>query len=124
MYNFLYKTVFESQYKSHEMKNCGKNCVSCPYLLRASLYQFKRVKTTFLLKKYFNCESSNLIYVVICQGCQEEYIGETGFLVKERINIYSQQLQQPQQLKNIYVPVETESSICFLFSRLLKKIKH
>ena len=32
-------------------------------------------------------ESSNLIYVIICQGCKEEYIGETGCLVKEWINI-------------------------------------
>ena len=29
---------FESQHKNHEMKNCGKNRVSCPYHLKASLY--------------------------------------------------------------------------------------
>ena len=37
-----------------------------------------------------------VIYVVICQGCKEEYIGETGCLVKERINIYRQHIRQPQ----------------------------
>ena len=73
-----------------------KICVSCPYLLKASLYQFKQVNKIFLLKNYFNCESSNLIYVVICPGCKEECIGETGCLVKERINIYRQHLRQPQ----------------------------
>ena len=87
---------FESQHKNHEVKNCGKNCVSCPYLLKASLYQFKRINKTFLLKNSFNCESSNLIYVVISQGWKEEYIGETGCLVKERINIYRQHIRQPQ----------------------------
>ena len=56
------------------MKNCGKNCVSYPYLLKTSLYQFKRVNKTFLLKNSLNCESSNLIYVVICKGCKEEYM--------------------------------------------------
>ena len=81
------------KHKNHEKKNCRKNCVSCSYLLKASLYQFKRVKKTFLLKNSFNCESSNLIYVVICQGCKEEYIGETGCLVKERINIYRQHMR-------------------------------
>ena len=60
------------------MKNCGKNCVSCPYLLKRSLYQFKQVNKTFLLKNSFNCESSNLIYVVISQGCKEEHIREMG----------------------------------------------
>ena len=90
------RSKFESQHKNHDVKNCGKNCVSCPYLLKASLYQFKRVKKTFLLKNSLNCESSNLVYVVICQGCKEEYIGETGFLVKERMNIYRQHIRQPQ----------------------------
>ena len=83
----LCKSKFESQHKNHEVKNCGKNCISCPYLLTASLYQLKQVNKTFLLKNSFNCESNHLIYIVICQGCKEEYIGETGCLVKERINI-------------------------------------
>ena len=42
------------------------------------------------------CESSNLIYVVICQGYKEEYIGETVCLVKERINVYKQHIRHPQ----------------------------
>ena len=90
------RSKFESQNKNHEVKKCGKNCVSCPYLLKAFLYEFKRVNKTFLPKNSFNCESSNLIYVVICQGCKEEYIGETGCLVKERVNIYRQHIRQPQ----------------------------
>ena len=93
--SLLCSSKSESQFKNHEVKNCGKNCVSCPYLLKASLYQFKRVNKTVLLKNSFNCESSNLIYIVIFQGCKEEYIGETGYLVKERINIYRQHVRQP-----------------------------
>ena len=27
----LCRSKFESQCKNHEVKNCGKNCVSCPY---------------------------------------------------------------------------------------------
>ena len=57
----LCRSKFESQYKNHEVRNCGKNCVSSPYLLKASLYQFKRVNKTFLLKNSCNCESCNLI---------------------------------------------------------------
>ena len=94
----LCRSKFESQHKTHEVKNCGKNCVGCPYLLKASLYKFKRLKKTFLLKNSFNCESSNLIYVVICQECKEEYIGETGCLLKGRRNIYRQHMPQYEQL--------------------------
>ena len=43
----------------------------------------------FLLYTYksMKYESSNLIYVVIFQGCKEEYIGEMTSLMKEWINI-------------------------------------
>ena len=92
----LCRSKFESQHKNHEKENGRKNCISCSYLLKASLYQFKRVKKTFLLKNSFNCESSNLIYVVICQESKEKCIGQTGCLVKERINIYRQHMTQLQ----------------------------
>ena len=41
-------------------------------------YTFKNVQITFELKKRFIYDSFNLIYVVICDKCKEEYIGETG----------------------------------------------
>ena len=78
----LCRSKSEPQHKNHKVKKCGKNWVSCPYLLKASLYQFKQVNKIFLLKNFFKCESSNLVYVVICQGCKEEYIGETRYLSK------------------------------------------
>ena len=39
----LCRSKFESQGKNNKVKNRRKNCVSCPYLLKASLYQFKQV---------------------------------------------------------------------------------
>ena len=90
------RSKFESQHKNHEVKKCVKNCLSCPYLLKASLYQFKQVNKSFLLKNSLNYESTNLIYAVICQVCKEEYIGEMDCLVKEQINICRQHIRQPQ----------------------------
>ena len=62
-----------------------------------------------MLKNSFNCESSNLIYVVICQGCKEEYIGETGCLVKEQIKIYRHQIRQQKYQQ---LPVEEHLRTC------------
>ena len=50
----LCRTKFESQHKNHTVKNCRKNCISCSYLLKASVHQFKRVNKKFLLKNSFN----------------------------------------------------------------------
>ena len=41
-------------------------------------YTFKNFQITFELKNRVTCDSFNLIYVVICDTCKEEYVGETG----------------------------------------------
>ena len=67
-------------------------------------YTFKNVQITFNFKKRFTCDSFNLIYVVICDRCKEEYIGETGVgktKLRDRVRVYCQHIRQPQyqQLK-------------------------
>ena len=64
-------------------------------------YAFKNVQITFKLK---NCYSFHLIYVVICDTCRKEYIGETRegkTELRDRLRVYRQHVQQPQyqQLK-------------------------
>ena len=77
-------------------KNCGKNCISCPYRLKASLYLFKRVNKSCLLENSYNCKNSNTIYIVIFRICKKQYTGKMGRLVKQRTNIYRKNLIQPQ----------------------------
>ena len=75
-------------------------------------YTFKNAQITFKLKNRFTCDSCNLIYVVICGTCNEEYIGETGegkTKLRDRVRVYSQHIRQSQyqQLK-----VEGHLSVC------------
>ena len=47
------------------------------------------------------CNSFNVIYVVICSGCLEEYIGEMGVgkaKLSGRVRVYIQCLRQPESL--------------------------
>ena len=67
-------------------------------------YTFKNVPITFKLKNRFACDSFNLIYVLICETCKEEYIGETGegkTKLRDRVRVYRQHIRQAQyqQLK-------------------------
>ena len=64
------------------------------------------------MKNRFTCDSFNLIYVVICDTCKEEYIGDTGegkTKLRDRVRVYHQYIWQPQyqQLK-----VETHLRVC------------
>ena len=54
---------------------------------------------TFNLKNRFTCDSFNFIYVVICDTCKEEYIGERGegkTKLRDRVRVYHQLIRQPQ----------------------------
>ena len=93
----LCKSKFTSVKQSFKVKKCNKKCFCCKdYLLEGTSFQFKKHNSTFDLKANFNCESSNLIYVVICSGCKEEYIGQTGTTLKERVTVYKQHINHPQ----------------------------
>ena len=66
-------------------------------------YTFKKTNTTFTLKSPMSCNSSNLIYVIICAGCQEEYIGETGVnntKLRDRIRVYRNHISHPEYQQN------------------------
>ena len=71
--------------------NCSdERCECCNYLLINDHYTFKNVQITFKLKNRFTCDSFNLIYVVICDTCKEEYIGETGegkIKLRDRVSV-------------------------------------
>ena len=43
----------------------------------------------------FNCGSENLIYCVVCDNCNETYIGQTGNSLRERFRVHRQQIRDP-----------------------------
>ena len=57
--------------------------------------KFKNRETPFKVKSRFDCNSSNLIYLIKCKGCNEEYIGQTGRTLKERVVLYRQHINSP-----------------------------
>ena len=59
---------------------------------------FKNIQIIVKLKNRFTCDSFNLIYVIICDTCKEEYIGETGerkTKPRDRVRVYRQHIRQP-----------------------------
>lgn len=78
------------------VRKCGKNCVCCNYLMEIKEYKFLNLNSTFVINSNFNCNSSNLIYAIICPGCNEEYIGQTSRTLKERLILYRQHINHPE----------------------------
>ena len=80
---------------SNKKEQCSKKCTTtkcacCNYIKESSFHTFKTTGDIFYLKEDMTCKSSDLIYVVICSTCNEEYIGETGerkTRVRDRVRV-------------------------------------
>ena len=64
------------------------------------------------MKTYFSCDSYNLLYIIICPTCGEEYTGETGIgktKPRDRVRVYRQHIKQPEYQK---LKVEEDLRTC------------
>ena len=76
-----------------------KRCESCTSLLLGNLYTFKNVDKTFNLTAHFSCDSPNLLYIIICPTCGDEYTRETGVgktKLRDCVRVYQQHIRQPE----------------------------
>ena len=97
----LTKTKF-SQKQVGVWKRPGKRYECCTSLVLGNSYTIKNVDKTFNLKTYFSCDSYNLLYIIICLTCGEEYTGETGIgktKLRDRVRVYRQHIRQPEYQK-------------------------
>ena len=64
--------------KSHEVKICNKKkCSLCSLMVTGKSYKFKN-GMVFNVNYSMDCDTKNVIYVLICNNCKLEYIGETS----------------------------------------------
>ena len=49
-----------------------------------------------------SCDAKNLIYVIKCKGCDEEYIRETGDTLRHRLTFHRQQIRDAR-VRILYV---------------------
>ena len=82
----LCKSSSSPSNSSSGVKNCGKSLVCCQYIKKGIEHTFDNVDKKFEIRVPFNCESKNLIYVVICSDCKEEDIGQTQTMLKDILN--------------------------------------
>ena len=67
------------------MKKCNK-CVIDPYVNSTSVVKCTQDSSISVqVNKPVNCISSNVIYLIQCTKCSQQYIGQTGRQFKQRI---------------------------------------
>ena len=56
-----------------------------------------------------DCSSKNLLCVIKCEGCEENYIGQTGNDLRKRMTVHRQQIKDPSTRK---IPLSAHLSEC------------
>ena len=65
------------------MKKCN-NCGVCPYVKQAKPVQAIASKFKVDITSSVDCSSSNIIYLLGCKKCPQQYIGESERKLRER----------------------------------------
>ena len=81
---------------------CGKNCATCPYISHGlTNYTFFSTGQTHPIKSNLTCETKNLIYMIQCNRCNLQYIGETKRRVKDRFNEHRVTIDNPNAISKL-----------------------
>ena len=77
----LQSSFFSTEKPLWGIKKCNRsNCGTCRHLREVDTAYFDQVNLNFKIMTPFTCDSGNLIYQIVCNGCNLYYIGSTGNL--------------------------------------------
>ena len=120
----LTRAKFESNYNTSNEPKISKctdpRCQTCKEILVGSQVEIgpKDNKKTFNIKTKMNCGVRDFIYVLTCNACKENYIGESGDTLRHRATVHRNQINQTQYRnlkvsKHIY---NCAKNICPMFT--------
>ena len=66
------------------MQKCGKSCETCPYVNEIKVVKSNYNNYSVQINGVFNCNTPNVIYMLECSKCGEQYIGETLAELRQR----------------------------------------
>ena len=88
------------------VNKCKKGCIFCNYLIEGNSVTLK-TGHTLQPNATFECSSRNVVYIIVCGGCQEFYVGETGDMLKSRFTVHRQQSKLSAEL----TPVDADQHL-------------
>ena len=94
----LRRILMKSEFTENNTPPCVSKCNEprcglCKSIIEGSCLKLK--DKTFHVKENMNCTVRNVLYVLICNGCKEFYIGQTGDKLRNRKTVHEQQTRDP-----------------------------
>ena len=66
------------------MHKCNKPCSICPFVDNKKVIKAKHSEHKVELSKHFDCNTRNIVYIIECRKCGNQYIGQTMNSLKDR----------------------------------------
>ena len=70
----------------HRCLESGRECSICPWVTEGRIVKAKGSHYRREITSHLSCQSRNIIYIIMCTKCNEQYIGETDRSLKDRIS--------------------------------------
>ena len=86
----------------------GRPCKCCDHLEECTEFHFKGAGEAFELRYHFTCDTRNLLYVITCPGCGDNYIGKTERELRQSCGEYRSAIQS----KHFTQGVHEHLSVC------------
>ena len=68
----------------NSMFKCNKPCSICPFVRQQKVVKARNNDNKVQLKNHHTCEDKNVVYIVQCKKCNDQYIGETKNSLRSR----------------------------------------
>jgi hypothetical protein len=73
-----------------------KRCSNCKYINVTQKITITSTGRDFYIRERLNCKSSNVLYIITCNGCNQQYVGMTTQTLAHRFTIHRQQINHPK----------------------------
>ena len=86
------------------VKACQKRqCKLCPQFYASTTFTSSATKKTYKVKNFnkkkkLTCNTNNLVYLVTCDNCSCQYVGETNQQLNERFNDHRNRIKDPNKV--------------------------
>ena len=89
-----------------KVKACKKfNCKLCPEFSATQTFTSNATHRSYKVKNYnkkkkLTCNTDNLVYLITCDNCSSQYVGETNQKLNERFNDHRNRIRHPNKGSN------------------------
>ena len=78
------------------VKKCGvARCKTCSILIEM-YHKYEINGKTVIFNSDMNCNSVNIVYILLCNTCSKCYVGETNSHLRLRMSLHRQHINNPQ----------------------------